>query len=169
MEFDGQREGEEVIYVFRRHIVTSIKGFFWMILMMGLGVVPHFIWPDNSTMFVVWLVFAAVGVLGWGYSLILWYFSFYIVTSERLRQTRQKGMFNKSVVDLELCHIQNMSYGVNGIFATIFNYGSILIQTEAGDLVISMVSHPETVYNELENTWHEKRFAIHFSTQSTAW
>ena len=157
MEFDGQREGEEVIYVFRRHIVTSIKGFFWMILMMGLGVVPHFIWPDNSTMFVVWLVFAAVGVLGWGYSLILWYFSFYIVTSERLRQTRQKGMFNKSVVDLELGHIQNMSYGVNGIFATIFNYGSILIQTEAGDLVISMVSHPETVYNELENTWHEKR------------
>ena len=157
MEFDGQRQGEEVIYVFRRHIVTSIKGFFWMILMMGLGVVPHFIWPDNSTMFVVWLVFAAVGVLGWGYSLILWYFSFYIVTSERLRQTRQKGMFNKSVVDLELGHIQNMSYGVNGIFATIFNYGSILIQTEAGDLVISMVSHPETVYNELENTWHEKR------------
>lgn len=157
MEFDGQRQGEEVIYVFRRHIVTSIKGFFWMILMMGLGVVPHFIWPDNSSMFVVWLVFAAVGVLGWGYSLILWYFSFYIVTSERLRQTRQKGMFNKSVVDLELGHIQNMSYGVNGIFATIFNYGSILIQTEAGDLVISMVSHPETVYNELENTWHEKR------------
>jgi hypothetical protein len=157
MEFDGQRQGEEVIYVFRRHIVTSIKGFFWMILMMGLGVVPHFIWPDNSTMFVVWLVFAAVGVLGWGYSLMLWYFSFYIVTSERLRQTRQKGMFNKSVVDLELGHIQNMSYGVNGLFATIFNYGSILIQTEAGDLVISMVSHPETVYNELENTWHEKR------------
>lgn len=157
MEFDGQRQGEEVIYVFRRHIVTSIRGFLWMILMMGLGVVPHFIWPDNSTMFVVWLIFAAVGVLGWGYSLILWYFSFYIVTSERLRQTRQKGMFNKSVVDLELGHIQNMSYGVNGIFATIFNYGSILIQTEAGDLVISMVSHPETVYNELENTWHEKR------------
>ena len=85
MEFEGQREGEEVIYVFRRHIVTSIKGFLWMVLMMGLGVVPHFIWPDNSTMFVVWLIFAAVGVLGWGYSLILWYFSFYIVTSERLR------------------------------------------------------------------------------------
>ena len=132
MEFEGQRQGEEVIYVFRRHVVTSIKGFLWMILMMGLGVVPHFIWPDNSMMFVVWLIFAGVGVLGWGYSLMLWYFSFYIVTSERLRQTRQKGMFNKSVVDLELGHIQNMSYGVNGIFATIFNYGSILIQTEAG-------------------------------------
>jgi hypothetical protein len=79
------------------------------------------------------------------------------VTNERLRQTRQKGFFQKSVVDLELKNIQNMSYGVHGLFATIFNYGSILIQTDAGDLVLSMVSHPETVYNELENTWHEKR------------
>jgi hypothetical protein len=79
------------------------------------------------------------------------------VTNERLRQTRQKGFFKKSVVDLELVNIQNMSYGVSGVFATIFDYGTILIQTEAGDLVLSMVSHPEAVYNELENTWHEKR------------
>ena len=108
-------------------------------------------------MFFVWLVFIGVGLLGAAYSWMLWYFSFYIVTNERLRQTRQKGLFKKSVVDLELSNIQNMSYGVNGMFATMFDYGSILIQTEAGDLVRSMVSHPETVYNELENTWHDKR------------
>lgn len=157
MDFEGQREGEEVIYVFRRHILTTIKGFLWMILLMGIGVIPHFMWPGDSNMFIVWLIFAAVGLIGLGYSLTLWYFSFYVVTNQRLRQTRQKGIFHKSVVDLELSSIQNMSFGVNGLFATIFNYGAILIQTEAGDLVISMVSHPETVYNELENTWHEKR------------
>lgn len=157
MEFDGQREGEQVKYVFRRHFVTTIRGWIWLIIVTALGFVPSLIWPNNSDMFWVWLIFFAVGLIGAVYSWMLWYFSFYIVTNERLRQTRQKGFFQKSVVDLELDSIKNMSYGVHGLFATIFNYGSILIQTEAGDLVLSMVSHPETVYNELENTWHEKR------------
>lgn len=157
MEFDGQREGEEVIYVFRRHMITSIKGFLWFVIMTALGFVPSFIWPGYNQMFCVWLVFFGVGILGAAYSWMLWHFSFYIVTDQRLRQVRQKGLFNRSVVDLELPKIENMSYGVHGVFATIFDYGSILIQTEAGDLVISMVSHPEVVYNELENTWHDKK------------
>ena len=157
MEFEGQREGEEVIYVFRRDIVTAFKGFFWMVAVTGIGLVPMFLWPDNGRMFFVWLLFFAVGVIGAAYSWMMWYFSYYIVTNERLRQTRQKGFFKKSVVDLELSNILNMSYGVTGLFAAMFDYGTILIQTEAGDLVLSMVSHPETVYNELENTWHEKR------------
>ena len=157
MEFDGQREGEEVIYVFRRHIFTALKGFLWFVIVTALGLIPMIVWPDNDKLFYVWLVCLIVGVLGAAYSWMLWYFSFYIVTNERLRQTRQKGLFNRSVVDLELGNIVNMSYGVHGMFATMFDYGAILIQTEAGDLVLSMVSHPETVYNELENTWHDKR------------
>lgn len=157
MEFEGQRESEEVIYVFRRHVLTAAKGFWWFVIVTALGLIPMFVWPDNGQMFFVWLAFLGVGLLGAAYSWMLWYFSFYIVTNERLRQTRQKGLFKKSVVDLELSNIINMSYGVNGLFATMFDYGSILIQTEAGDLVLSMVSHPETVYNELENTWHDKR------------
>ncbi len=157
MEFEGQRKGEEVIYVFRRHIFTAIKGFLWFIVVTALGLIPMFIWPDNGQLFFVWLIFVGVGVLGAAYSWTLWHFSFYIVTNQRLRQVRQKGLFNKSVVDLELGDIMNMSYGVHGLFATIFDYGAILIQTEAGDLVLSMVSHPEVVYNELENTWHDKR------------
>lgn len=157
MDFEGQREGETVIYVFRRHFLTAIKGLVWFVVVTALGVLPMIIWPNNNHMFFVWLGFFTVGLLGAIYSWVLWYFSYYVVTDERLRQVRQKGFFNKSVVDLELDNIQNMSYGVKGVFATMFNYGSILIQTEAGDLVISMVSHPEAVYNELENTCHEKK------------
>lgn len=157
MEFEGQRDGEEVIYVFRRHILTARRGFFWFVLLTAIGIVPMIVWPDNGQMFFVWLACFGVGLLGAIYSCVLWYFSYYIVTNERLRQSRQKGIFKRSVVDLDLEDILNMSYGVHGLFATMFDYGSILIQTEAGDLVLSMVSHPESVYNELENTCHEKK------------
>ena len=153
--FEGQRANEEVIFVFRRHILTSIKGFFFLIFMALIGFVPMLIWPDNQSMVFVWMGFVIVGLLGVGYSYLLWYFSFYIVTNQRLRQTRQKGLFKKTVVDLSLENVQSASFGVPGMFGSMFDYGTILIQTSAGDLVLSMVSHPETVYNEIENARHD--------------
>ncbi len=155
--FEGQRQGEEVIYVFRRHILTSVKGLFFLFFMVAVGFVPILIWPDNQNMVFVWMGFVMLGLLGFGYSYLLWYFSFYIVTNQRLRQTRQKGLFKKTVVDLSLENIQSASFGVPGVFGSIFNYGTILIQTGAGDLVLSMVSHPEKVYNEIENARHDMR------------
>lgn len=152
--FEGQREDEEVVYVFRRHILTSIKGLFFLVFMAVVGMAPMLIWPEKQNMIFVWMGFAVVGLLGLGYSYLLWYYSFYVITNQRLRQTRQKGLFKKTVVDLDLENIQSASFGVPGMFGAMFNYGTILIQTSAGDLVLSMVSHPETVYNEMENARH---------------
>ena len=152
--FEGQREDEEVVYVFRRHILTSIKGLFFLVFMAVVGMVPMLIWPEKQNMVFVWMGFVVVGLLGLGYSYLLWYYSFYVITNQRLRQTRQKGLFKKTVVDLDLENIQSASFGVPGMFGAMFNYGTILIQTSAGDLVLSMVSHPETVYNEMENARH---------------
>ena len=152
--FEGQREDEEVVYVFRRHILTSIKGLFFLVFMAVVGMAPMLIWPEKQNMIFVWMGFVVVGLLGLGYSYLLWYYSFYVITNQRLRQTRQKGLFKKTVVDLDLENIQSASFGVPGMFGTMFNYGTILIQTSAGDLVLSMVSHPETVYNEMENARH---------------
>ena len=153
--FEGQRANEEIVYVFRRHILTSIKGLFFLIFMAVIGFFPQLMWSDNQMMVFVWMGAVIVGLLGMGYSYLLWYFSFYIVTNQRLRQTRQKGLFKKTVVDLSLENIQSSSFGVPGLFGSMFDYGTILIQTGAGDLVLSMVSHPEKVYNEIENARHD--------------
>lgn len=154
MDFEGQRSGEEVLCVFRRHILTSFKGVLFFVFMAVFGVLPMIVWKDNSHMFMVWIAFIIIGLLGMLYSYMLWYFSFYLLTTERLRQVRQKGLFNRSVVDLDLENIDSVSFGVAGVFGTIFNYGTILVQTEAGDLTLSTINKPETVYNELENAAH---------------
>lgn len=149
--FDGQREGENVKFVFRRHFLTAKKGFFFMVIMTVVGALPMFIWHDNINMFWFFVGMVILGALGMLYAYILWYFSIYIVTDQRIRQISQKGFFKKTVVDLGLDRIQSISYGIPGIIAGICGYGTILIQTGVGDLVISQVSRPAKIYDKLQN------------------
>ena len=151
LSFDGQRKDEHVLFTFRRHISTARKGFIWLIIFSAIGVIPMLLWPDTPYMFWIFLGFVAFGLLGALYAYILWYFSIYIVTNQRLRQISQKGLFRKSVVDLGLDKVQSISYGVPGFFGSIGNYGTILIQTSVGDLTISKVPHPEEIHNSLQD------------------
>ena len=156
MIFDGQREGEEVQFVFRRHFLTAKSGVIFLILMIMIGVGLTLLWPNNIMIFETFLALILVGVLGFLYSYMLWYFSIYIVTNQRIRQISQRGLFKKSVVDLGLDKIQSISYGVSGIRARLMGYGTIVIQTAVGDLVISMVKNSEKIYNDLQNLINEK-------------
>ena len=156
MIFDGQREGEEVQFVFRRHFLTAKSGVIFLILMIMIGVGLTLLWPNSMMIFETFLALILVGVLGFLYSYMLWYFSIYIVTNQRIRQISQRGLFKKSVVDLGLDKIQSISYGVSGIRAGLMGYGTIVIQTAVGDLVISMVKNSEKIYNDLQNLINEK-------------
>ncbi len=153
LTFEGQRENEKVALVFRRHISTAKRGLFWLIIAMGLGYLPMIMWPDRQEMF--WIFFGAtiLGLLGFFYSLILWYFSLYIVTDQRIRQVVQKGLFRKTVVDLGLDKIASISMNVPSIFAGMGNYGTIIIQTAVGDLVISKVKNVKKVYDAMQNVF----------------
>ncbi|MBR3220415.1 PH domain-containing protein [Candidatus Saccharibacteria bacterium] len=151
LSFDGQREGEKVKFVFRRHFITARKGLGFLIFMTIVGLAPMFLWQHATWTFWTFLIFVTIGLLGLGYAYLLWYFSVYIVTNERIRQISQRGLFKKTVVDLGLDKIQSISYGVTSFTGGIFGYGTILIQTAAGDLTISMVAHPNKIYNKLQN------------------
>ena len=102
-------------------------------------------------MFWIFLGCVAVGLIGLGYTYMLWYFSIYIVTNERIRQITQKGLFKKTTVDLGIDKIISVSVSIPGAIAGIFGYGTLLIQTSVGDLVISQVPKPEKIHNQLQN------------------
>ncbi len=155
LTFDGQREGEEVQFIFRRHICTTKKGVFFLIFMIVIGIVPMLLWPGDNRMFWIFLGCVAIGLIGLGYTYMLWYFSLYIVTNERIRQITQKGIFKKTTVDLGIDKIISISVSIPGVRAGIFGYGTLLIQTSVGDLVISQVPKPEEIHNKLQNVAKE--------------
>ena len=150
MEFDGQREGEEVELVFRRHILTAWRGLFGLVLMGVIGFIPMLIWRENQELFFLWLGFLAIGLL---YSLnvyMRWYFSYFLVTNQRLRQVKQQGFFRKEVVDLGLDKILTIKYKT-GVLGGIFGYGTLTLQTQVGEMVITMVRKPQKIYNILQD------------------
>lgn len=149
--FPDQLDGEEVLLMFRKHPIVMRKGLVYGMFGPLIGILPTAIWPTLGFGWFFAGLFAGMllGLLIFFPYWIRWYYSVYIVTDSRLIQITQKGLFSKSFVDLGLNQIQSLNYEVRGLQATLLGYGTILVQTYMGDLVIHEVHHPAKLYKEL--------------------
>lgn len=148
-EFDGQHQDEEVLFTFRRHPIAMRKGFYALLIPFLIASIPVLLWPDNITNLWIALGGLALGLLIFFYHWMGWYFSIFIVTNQRLRQVTQKGFFNRSVIDIGISKIQNISYNVPGFSAATFGFGHLVVQTYVGDLYLDKIHHPAKIFNEL--------------------
>lgn len=151
--FDSQFDDEEVLYVFRRHPVVMRKG---LVISMGswlIGPVVILIltyaMPNNPPSLTAYFL-ALFGSIIFGSLLIVpswisWYFSVFIMTSQRFVQITQKGMFHTSFADISLPHIQQVNYEVAGLQETLLGFGTIVMQTYIGELIIHDVPHPAKI------------------------
>ena len=151
LDFEGQRPGEEVLFIFRRHIIAMRKGFYLLLIPFAISAIPAFIWQTNLVL--LWFPVAglALGLMLFFYHYLMWYFTMFIVTNQRIRQITQRGFFGKDVVELRLSKIQNISYNIPGFTGEVLGFGTVVIQTFVGDLVIRYVHNPEKTYNKLQN------------------
>ena len=150
-DFEGQRPNEDLLFIFRRHPIAMRKGFYLLLGSLVITAIPPLIWQENLELFLLPVFGFALGLILFFYHYIMWYFTIYVVTNERIRQITQKGFFGKDVVELRLSKIQNISYNIPGFSGEIFGFGTIVIQTFVGDLVIRNVEHPEKTYNKLQD------------------
>ena len=150
-QFDGQREDEEVELVFRRHIVALRKGFYLLLIPFALLSLPALIWPVDIRLFYLAFGGLGVGLLLFAYHWVGWYYTYFIITNQRLRQVKQTGLFGRSVIDLGIAKIQNVSYEISGFTGEVLGFGTIVVQTYVGDLVLDRVHHPDKIYNKLQD------------------
>jgi len=151
IDFPGQRDGEKVLFVFRRHIISMRKGFYSLLIPVVLSSLPPLIWSYNLELFILPIFGFAIGLLLFFYHFMLWYFTIYIVTDQRIRQITQRGLFGRDVIELKLSKIQNISYNIPGFSGEVFKFGTIVIQTFVGDMVIHNVERPSEIYNKLQD------------------
>lgn len=151
LDFEGQRDDEQLLFVFRRHPIAMRKAYYLLLLPLVIGCIPPLIWQTNLELFILPIVGLMIGLCLFAYHFVMWYFTIYIVTDQRIRQITQRGFFGKDVVELRLSKIQNISYNVPGFTGEILGFGTIIIQTIVGDLVIHKVGHPDDTYNKLQD------------------
>ena len=162
--FSDQFDDEAMLLMFRKHPVVMRKEILIASVLLLLGVIPALIVPTYAVFF---------GGLGLGFTLsflvmfyawIGWHFTVYIVTDQRLMKINQKGLWKRSVVDIGLDKIQTVSYEIKGLQETLFGFGTIVIQTYVGELVIHDVHHPRQIQKKLSHILRE--LDINFSSPS---
>ncbi len=155
--FEDQFEGEEVLYVFRKHPIVMRKGL--ILGSVGLLVGPlytlalTYAHPDNppsmNFFYLSFLFSVFVSAILFFPSWMSWHFSVFVVTNKRFIQITQRGFFHRSVVDMGLRQIQMVNYEVKGLQETLLGYGTIMMQTMVGDLLIHYMHKPAHIQKKL--------------------
>ena len=149
--FEDQFDDEEVLFVFRKHPIVMRKGLILGMFGPVVGILPSTFKPELGFGWFFGGLAAGIilGILCFIPSWIGWHFSVFIVTSQRLIQITQKGLFNRSVVDMGLEQIQMVNYQVAGLQETLLGFGTIMMQTLVGDLVIHDIHHPGRIQKKI--------------------
>lgn len=156
--FEGQHDDETVQDVFRRHPIVMRKGLLWLLVFWVVGLLPYSYW--FYTNWAIWVLAAGVllGVIVMFWYWIGWFFSLNIITDQRLVQITQEGLFKRTVVDIGLEKILSVNYQIAGIQQTLLSFGTIIIQTYVGDLVLEFIHRPQSVQSALVNVIKENGY-----------
>jgi hypothetical protein len=155
--FPDQFDSEEVLYVFRKHPVVMRKGLIWGSFGLLVGPIYTLVLtythpnspPSLNFFYLSFLVSIAIAGLLFFPDWMSWYYSVFIVTDQRFIQITQKGFFHRSVVDMGLNQIQMVNYEISGLQETLLGFGTIMMQTFVGDLVIHYIHHPQKIQKHM--------------------
>ena len=153
---------EKVEYVLRRHAFTFIPQ---IILFIGSFIFPILIYLMINNLFPTLLnntqLFAAAVLVASIYYLSIllllytqfvdFYLDVWIVTNDRIVDIEQFGLFSRTISELDLFRIQDVTADVKGMFATLFKYGDLLVKTASNNpsIVFRNIPNPNYVRQHL--------------------
>jgi len=139
--FNDLKEDEKIIQIIHRHWFDIAQQFLIvfviiMVLVAGFFLIPLLFASAAQKGFYSIAVFLGTtfALLVWIYAFLIWidyYFDTWIITSERIVDIEQKGLFTRQISELKYAKIQDVTTEVEGIFQTVLNYGDVHIQTAA--------------------------------------
>ncbi len=141
VHFKGQKAGEEILLIVRRHWFNIARQFIYLFFVFALialafvyfpNLFPYLTTTDGYLFFLLLLNFLVL--LVWITSFIVWidyYFDVWIITTKRIVNIEQRGLFVRHVSELEHENIQDITTEVKGFIPTLLNYGEVFIQTAA--------------------------------------
>jgi hypothetical protein len=140
-KFNEIAENEKVIRVVHRHWFDIFEQYLIVIAIILVVAAGVFIFPSvffktggASGYALTFFIATTLLIITWIYSFLVWvdyYFDMWIITSERVVNIEQKGLFLREVSELKYNKVQDVTADVKGLFPTVLNYGDVHIQTAA--------------------------------------
>lgn len=133
--FDSQLEGEYVLLLLRKHPITQVKK---ILLVIGMILAPLLF--TKSGLFssltgsyqTATLIFWYLLTLGYAFeSFLTWFYNVYIVTDERIIDIDFLSLIYKNVAIAKLDKIEDITAVTTGAAQSMFNFGTVEIQTSA--------------------------------------
>ena len=170
IRFPGQRENEKVEIAIRKHEISLLGNFLYLIMMIAIPWIVFYlvapiafsflVQPPYSTLFLLLTLIYYLFI--WLFAFIVWidyYYDLWLITNQRLLDIEQKGFFSRTVSELDLKRIQDITSEVHGILPTLFEFGSIHIQTasEKNRFILESVPHPVTVRRKIVKLYEKAR------------
>jgi uncharacterized membrane protein YdbT with pleckstrin-like domain len=149
---------EKVVHVLRRHPITLTGLIFGLIFLICspfagwiiLSNTQPLLLEDQGMLTLILMGGSAFFLFAWLFmfqSFMDYYLDIWIVTTKRVLNIEQTGLFARTVSELRLNRIQDVTSTVNGFIPTLFDYGHMEIQT-AGEkvrFVFEQIPHPTQV------------------------
>lgn len=146
------RENEQILSVVERYALT----YFWKY---PVGLIILF--ADSFFMFKLlsfswWgdVIFVLAMLIGLFIIFRVWFYNhvnIFIITSERIVDVQRSSLFDEVVTSVGYADIKDIAVRKKGVFANVFGYGNIIIQTNSEHFVldISAVRDPQKIHNTI--------------------
>jgi hypothetical protein len=149
--FASQHFEEKVLLLLRQHPVTQVG---WMIVALFLAVLP-FLFISVGLLDFLPPNYQFASLIGWylliiGYvlqSFLGWFYNVYLVTDERLVDVDFHNLLYKDISSAKIDRIEDVTTQASGILASVFDYGTVKIQTAgtSNEFEFENVPHPARI------------------------
>jgi len=140
-KFKEIQEQENIIKIIHRHWFDIATQFVAILAAVGLMLVAFAFLPSYTSFFqennsrnLILFMESLFALFIWIYGFFIWidyYFDIWIITSERIINIEQKGLFVRSMSEVKYSRIQDVTAEEKGVIPTMLDYGDVFIQTAA--------------------------------------
>lgn len=145
LELENLKSWEKIVTVIKRHwIVYVMLGVFFFIglfITIILYVILWFTFISNMVNIVFWMFFSLFLYIEW----LNHELDMYVVSNNRVIWIDQISFLNREVSECNLWQVQEVNSKTSGLFANIFNYWTLSIQTAWNTTTLQMDFAPDSM------------------------
>jgi membrane protein YdbS with pleckstrin-like domain len=170
-KFYGEDEGEQIILILRRSLITNFRWLFigivsllspWLLTtLLALGAPESLATLPFAISFIgvtLWLLFWSAYLF---VNFLNWFYNVHIVTNWRIVDMDFSGFLHRDITEAPLRTVQDVTHQISGFLPVLFNFGNVIIQTAGENQQIDFHDVPKPakasdIISDLVTTLHRE-------------